>query len=960
MNPQLETLLSVPPAAVLAPPRSSADGAVFAASDPPGRQLGSGGGTAHLLHAAWQATGAGLSFADWLARGRKLIVHGSGQSRRLPAYAAEGKLMLPLPLLPTLTGQRPDQTLLDVQRADYERIFRHAPAEYRVMVTCGDVLVRTDHWIPRFPQADVLIVGLRASAEEASNHGVMFCPADAADTMAFFLQKPSPARIAELSRQYDCSLDTGVWLLSARAVDVLMRKCGWNSATETFRGGAAGVYELFDQFGLALGRTPTAQDAEVGALTCAVLPLPEGRFYHFGTNRSVFASLAQLSHPAEARRSFGHASQDSRLSRIVLHATLAAELPAGVGPLWVEASDIPASWSLAGAHVLTGIPANTWSVRLPRGACVDLLGVRGHEGLALRVYGFDDRFKGALGDDATLWMGRPVGAWFKDRGLTLADAGLDARTDLQDAALFPVLRPDATAGAMLDWMVAEHPASDDDAKRRWLAAPRVSATDLVREGDVAGRALDRRRRVAERLRTMAADDWSAVGLNLDLEQTARLATAEGIVATPPTPSVDRASLALADVHLAMYRARAAGVRDDESRAFALLRELIVGDLALRPAQPSRNVLDDQIVWGRSPARLDLAGGWSDTPPYCLEHGGRVVNVAVNLNGQPPVQAFARVCEEPHLVVHSIDLGMRETIRTYEELVQPSALGGFSIARAALRLAGFDPRFHAEGGHASLREQLAAEFGGGVELTMLAAIPKGSGLGTSSILAGTMLGVLGELCGLRWSPYDLYARTSALEQILTSGGGWQDQIGGLAHGLKLIETQPGVSQTPEIRWLPDTLLREAAVSGRALLYYTGITRVARNILGDIVRGIFLNDRERIAIIEEIACNADYAANVVQRQDWEGLREVIRRSWRLNRALDAGTNPPAVQAILDRIARWSPALKLLGAGGGGYMLILAEDQEAAAGIRDALRRDPPNRSARFVDLGVSDTGLQITRS
>jgi galactokinase/mevalonate kinase-like predicted kinase len=958
MSNLVETLLSVPPAAVLAPPRSAADGAVFAASDPPGRQLGSGGGTAHLLHAAWQATGEGLSFSDWLGRSRKLIVHGSGQSRRLPAYAAEGKLMLPLPTLPTITGQRPDQTLLDVQRSDYERIFRHAPSRYRVMVTCGDVLVRTDRWVPRCPEADVLIVGLRASPEEASNHGVMFCDTDPEDRLAFFLQKPTPARIVELSRQFACSLDTGVWLLSERAVGVLLRKCGWDSASEAFRNGMAGAYELFDQFGLSLGRTPTAQDPEVGALTCAVLPLPEGRFYHFGTNRSVFASLAQLSHPAESRRSFGHASQEPRLSQVVLNATVARELPHAAVPLWIENADISAGWTLVGSHVLTGIPANRWKVNLPRGVCVDLLGVRGREGLALRVYGFDDRFKGALGSADTLWMGRPAGLWLAARGLTLADASLDAGTDLQDAALFPVVAPDESAGALLAWMVADTPAKDDPAKARWLSAPRVSATDLVRDGDVASRSLARRRRIADRWKAMGPAEWVAVGLNLDLEHCARLAAEENL-AVPMDGAVPGA-VSLANVHLAMFAARAAGTNGNEARAFELLRELIVGDLTLRPAKPNRNVLDDQIVWGRSPARLDLAGGWSDTPPYCLEHGGRVVNVAVNLNGQPPVQAFARICEEPHLVVHSIDLGMRETIRTYEELVQPSALGGFSIARAALRLAGFDPRFHADGGHGSLREQLVKEFGGGVELSMLAAIPKGSGLGTSSILAGTLLGVLGEVCGLGWSPYDLYARTSALEQILTSGGGWQDQIGGLAHGLKLIETQPGLSQTPEIRWLPDTLLREAAGSGRALLYYTGITRVARNILGEIVRGIFLNDRARIAIIEEIACNADYAANVVQRQDWEGLREVIRRSWRLNQALDAGTNPPAVQTILARIARWSPALKLLGAGGGGYMLMLAEDQEAAAGIREALRRDPPNASARFVDMSVSDTGLQITRS
>lgn len=459
------------------------------------------------------------------------------------------------------------------------------------------------------------------------------------------------------------------------------------------------------------------------------------------------------------------------------------------------------------------------------------------------------------------------------------------------------------------------------------------------------------------LAAMTPSDWTACGGRLDLERCAALIRGAGL--TPP-PETENAPASLAEVHLAMLRARVTDGKTNEDRAFALLRELMLGEKTFRTAKPRRNVLEDQIVWGRSPARLDLAGGWSDTPPYCLGHGGRVVNAAVNLNGQPPVQVFARVCEEPALVLHSIDLGLSETIRTYEELLQPSALGGFSVARAALRIAGFDPAFHEDGGCASLQEQIRGAFGGGVELNMLAAIPKGSGLGTSSILAGTLLGVLGEVCGLGWSSFDLYARTSALEQMLTTGGGWQDQIGGLASGLKLIETKPGLSQAPEIRWLPETLFREGAASGRLLLYYTGITRVARNILSEVVRGIFLNDRRRIAVIEDIASTAAFAADRIQCQDWEGLQEAVRRSWRLNQALDAGTNPPAVQAILSRIARWSPALKLLGAGGGGYLLILAKDQESAAGIREALRTHPPNPRARFVDLSLSDTGLQITRS
>ena len=85
----------------------------FAASDPPGQSLGSGGGTANLLAEAWRATAPGEPFAAWLRQSRKLILHAGGLSRRLPAYAPVGKLLMPLPVLRWSRGQRLNQSLLD-------------------------------------------------------------------------------------------------------------------------------------------------------------------------------------------------------------------------------------------------------------------------------------------------------------------------------------------------------------------------------------------------------------------------------------------------------------------------------------------------------------------------------------------------------------------------------------------------------------------------------------------------------------------------------------------------------------------------------------------------------------------------------------------------------------------------------------------------------------------------------
>ncbi|MFM8982505.1 MAG: bifunctional fucokinase/L-fucose-1-P-guanylyltransferase, partial [Spartobacteria bacterium] len=224
----------------------------------------------------------------------------------------------------------------------------------------------------------------------------------------------------------------------------------------------------------------------------------------------------------------------------------------------------------------------------------------------------------------------------------------------------------------------------------------------------------------------------------------------------------------------------------------------------------------------------------------------------------------------------------------------------------------------------------------------------------------LLGTLSEVCGLGWDHSEITSRTLVLEQLLTTGGGWQDQAGGIHHGLKMVETTPGLVQRAAVRWLPDHLLAEAIGNGTALLYYTGLTRVAKSILQDIVRGMFLNRTETLAIVDDISAHARESFDLLHSQSWSELCRVVRRSWELNCALDYGTNPPEVAEILARVADWTAAAKLPGAGGGGYVFLLAKDVEAAARIRRELSERPPNPRARFVKMKISPTGFQVTRS
>ena len=958
-------LLSLPPAMAsefaaleqLSPPD------YVAACDPVGSKLGSGGGIAHLLVEAWRSTGGGRPFDAWLRVSAKLLLLAGGQSRRLPAYAAISKILLPFKVLRGSVGQRLDQTLLAMQKPAYERVLAHAPAHSVAMVTSGDVFLRFGKNLPPFPEADILTIGMWVKPETAKDFGVFFTRRDRPGELAFFLQKPSVGEIQRLSERYNYLVDTGMWLLSERAIATLLRRCGWNG-TE-FANGVPDYYELYSDLGLGLGNEALKEDAELRELTCSMVQLPEAEFYHLGTNRQLIEAVSTLENRQREKLPItaGLAPHpDQHVQNSMFFVPLRRREN---HTLWVENSVIPKSWQLEHEHVLTGIPENQWALRLHPGVCIDFIPV-GEIDFCIRIYGMDDTFKGPLGSPETLWGGRPAPEWFHARSIDFVAAGIDPCSDIQQSAIFPCIPADRLDGDFVQWLFAPVPEDGAGHRERWLAAPRLSAQEICEQVNLRRLYAQRHTNFSRALgRLLANQQWSFL-FDLDLQATAETFAQTGSLLPPPLPPEAPGIAPMHRIHDRMFRATVrriraeAGWEEDEQRAFSGLRELIVHEASLSPAHPRRNILDDQIIWGRSPVRLDLAGGWSDTPPYCLAHGGKVLNLAVNINGQPPVQVFAKLCARNEIVLRSIDLGTEEHVATFEGLStyqHPSA--AFSLAKAALSLAGFVPQFHSTREFQTLEKQLEA-FGGGIEISLLAAAPKGSGLGTSSILAASLLGVLSELCGLGWDRQVLFSRTLALEQMLTTGGGWQDQAGGIYRGIKLIETAPGLDQKPTLRWLPEHVLAGEESRSRVLLYYTGITRLAKNILQDIVRGMFLNSRRHLDIVDEIRAHADTTFQAIQTSNWEGLCDCIRRSWDLNRQLDAGTNPLPVQSILDAVEPHLAGAKLLGAGGGGYLLMFARSADAAQKIRETLTDRPPNAMARFVDFTISDVGLQITRS
>jgi galactokinase/mevalonate kinase-like predicted kinase len=368
------------------------------------------------------------------------------------------------------------------------------------------------------------------------------------------------------------------------------------------------------------------------------------------------------------------------------------------------------------------------------------------------------------------------------------------------------------------------------------------------------------------------------------------------------------------------------------------------------------------VWTSTPVRIDLAGGWSDTPPICNEVGGSVVNVAVMLRGQLPIQVVAKLEEEPVIRITSTDAGQTREIRSMDDLAhRGDPTRWSSLAESALVLTGIvpaDPR-------ASLGDWLA-RLGGGISLTMFSAVPKGSGLGTSSILGAATIQCLDRVVGRERAPHGLFAATSALEQMLSTRGGWQDQVGGVLGGFKIARTAPGAEQRPEVEPIavPDSLVR--ALRERSLLYFTGERRMAKNILENVVWNWLVHEPAAVRAVDRLRANAERMRHALASGDIDAVVGELTEYMRRKRQIDPGSCPKAFDTLAERWkaelgasgsgASRSGAWCFAGAGGGGFMLLVARDADAAASLRAHIERDPPHPRARAFDLEVDPVGLR----
>ena len=979
----------------------------------PGRRIGSGGATVHTLGEIARNRRAGRrgrrDIASLFAGQRILLLHSGGESRRLPHCSAFGKVFARVPH--ELPDGRPS-TLFD------EFLISLAGLPYRmregVFVASGDVLLLFDHRQLDLARQGVVGVAARAPVATGAHHGVYVSGPDG-HAVKQFLHKAGVDELAAagaVAPDNSVAIDTGMLWMDPEVVAELLSIFGLNGSPRVPGGSLynkliadGAVLNFYGDFLMPLAAATRYEDylndASDGPATdkvrqirqviwekfrgvpFRVQSLAPAEFIHFGATAEYLDSLSDgmtlyggigWSTPV-ASYTAGDATPGGGL---VVQGSSVAAIPAGeTAGCVIEDCSLQGPLLLAPSCLLSHV----WTAErldLPAGAVVHQLPILATDegeqrGFVTRIHGVRDNPKLPADHPDATFLNRPWGEWFAAAALTPEDLWDDgeAERSLWTARLFPLAHSREESLALVRWMLDPAPP-DPEAIQRWQLAPRLSLGESARRADMLEILSDLRRlndqvRVERFGAAIRQEQPSAtvIGLFGDRPAEARrrvLAAAERLErAADPILNI-RGYKYLADALFAQPGDRSCmrDARRFEDRAFDTLAQLIrdatpqLGDAPIASGGPRQAPRE---VGVRAAVRIDFAGGWSDTPPFSLEYGGRVFNAALRLRGELPVRVACAVLDRPVLVLESRDLGVvrkfdhADAILDYADPSDPLALH-----KAALVLQGI-----AAGGERGRRSEPLARLldgllGGGLHVTTDVNVPHGSGLGTSSILAGALLACLRALVGRPVDLMAIYDEVLCLEQMLTTGGGWQDQVGGLFGGIKLSTTRPGLPQRPTIE--PVTLSPEIArrLHERLLLLYTGQRRLAKGILRTVMGRFMSREPEAFRILCEIREIAWAQRRALERGDCDEMGRLMAEHWDLNKRLDPGMSNPYIDRLFEACRPFLSGAKLAGAGGGGFMMVMARDEHAPAHLARVLAGSFPH--AEIWPCEIADEGLIVT--
>lgn len=907
--------------------------------DRDGQRVGSGGATLEVLKYL-------RSQEESFEKLRVLVIHSGGDSKRVPQYSALGKLFSPVPH--KLPNGR-NSTLFD----EFMICMSSVPSRIRegMVLLSGDVLLLFNPLQIDYNNVGAAAISFKEHVETGKNHGVYLNGENG--NVKCCLQKKSVETLRSVGavNNSDCvDIDTGALIFSTEMMNSLYSLIATPEDYDRHVNAKTRL-SLYADFLYPLAEDSTLEDFYkekpegefCPELTAArervwnvlrpyrmkLLRLAPAKFIHFGTTREI---LGLMNGGVDEYKDLGW-------SRIVgssikgdtagYNSVLSSRSTIGEG-CYLEVSYVHRNSKIGDHCVLSYIEVSDREI--PDN--VVLHGLKQRDGsFVVRIFGIGDNPKenklfGRDLDELEQKLG--VRLW-ENSAHSLWEANLYAEADnIQDGVdaalnLYRIVN-DESAADIEQWRNAEKKslcsgfnAADPDAIIAWNRR----MEDLVAMDEIT-KAI-RHKVPAQKLQkrttlTKIQKEWLKKRLDKsDFGERMRLHYYLGVVLEDENEIQECFHIIQAE-----------------------MLEATVKSLSYN--ENARIVTDRHTV--NLPLRVNWGGGWSDTPPYCNENGGTVLNVAILLNGKKPVEVTLERIDELKIVFDSRDMDVHGEFDTIEPLqATGDPFDPFALQKACLLACGIIPQ------KGYKLEDILRRLGGGFVMhSEVTDVPKGSGLGTSSILSAACVKAVFEFTGIEFTEEDLYAHVLAMEQIMSTGGGWQDQVGGATPGLKYISSMPGLKQEIKVTHveIPESARKE--LDERFVLIYTGQRRLARNLLRDVVGRYVGNEPDSLYALEEIQKTAALMRFELERGNVDGFAKLLDYHWELSKKVDAGSSNTLIEQIFSSIEEMIDGRLVCGAGGGGFLQVILK--------KGITREDVEKRlNEVFMDslVGVADCKL-----
>ena len=917
--------------------------------DPDGKRVGSGGAAFNVIKYLSQQEGE--SFLDK----KILVIHSGGDSKRIPQYSVCGKLFSPVP------RQLPDgrmSTLFD----EFLIAMAGIPGriESGMLTLSGDVMLLFNVLQLDLQYTGAAAISIKESVKTGKDHGVFLN--DGNGYVKRFLHKQTEESLGKLgavNAQGNVDLDTGAIMFDKNVLKALWGLISTDGRLDEnkFDGfvNERSRVSFYGDFLYPLAKASTLEEFYTQApegefneelfacrtkiwdalheFSMKLICLAPAEFIHFGTTRELWKletdEIGSYEHLGWTKRVCTDYQGAYPLS--VINGHISDDVHAD-GAAYIENCIIGKDTRIGADVILSGL--NIEDISIPSDCCMHKVRLLNGK-YVVRVYACLDNPKGKYSDGGASagFLGTSLRDFIEAVGLDTSDVW-DSPDEsdwyLWNAKLYPECESERAAVEMacaLRRIAAGELTADEEFRKNYKAAVRYSLQSSFAYADVVD-AITEKFALAELVKTYRfinmLSNRAAYEDALSIYKECTMTDEEFTLLMTCLEKCDYSEKMRAYLALSRYM-KQKGVRyvydgeelsayAMESRCFDILSKALKNASGIRE-QNNRAVKDAVTI--ELPVRVNWGGGWTDTPPYCNENGGVVLNAAILINGIRPVQVTVKKLDRPCIEFESEDIGVKGSTQNIDEVRDCcNPYDYFALHKAALIASGVIP----SSGNDTLSDVLAG-IGSGIYIsTKVTGIPKGSGLGTSSILAGAAIKALWVFTGRAYTENELYDTVLIMEQLMSTGGGWQDQVGGLTDGIKYITTDAGLKQNIAVEHLeiPDSMKIE--LDERFAIIYTGQRRLARNLLREVV-GNYINGRkETIYALSEMKRVAAGMRDSLIKGSMEQFICEMNHHWELSRMLDHGVTNTCIEQIFATCEELIDAKFIAGAGGGGFLQVI----------------------------------------